>query len=45
MKRIRKQVDQIVERFLVMILGIMVINVLWQVFTRFFTSSPERIYR
>ena len=41
MKRIRKQVDQIVERFLVMILGIMVINVLWQVFTRFFTSSPS----
>ena len=41
MKRIRKQVDQIVEHFLVMILGIMVINVLWQVFTRFFTSSPS----
>lgn len=34
-------VDRIVERFLTAILGIMVINVLWQVFTRFFTDSPS----
>ena len=41
MKQIRQQVDQIVERVLILILVVMVFNVLWQVFTRFFTSSPS----
>ena len=41
MKQIRIQIDKIVERLLVLILSVMVINVLWQVFTRFFTSNPS----
>lgn len=41
MKQIRMQIDKIVERLLVLILGVMVLNVLWQVFTRFFTSNPS----
>ncbi len=41
MKKIRASVDKIVERLLIAILGIMVLNVLWQVFTRFFTDTPS----
>ena len=41
MKKIRTTVDKIVERLLIAILGIMVLNVLWQVFTRFFTDTPS----
>ena len=41
MKKIRTSVDKIVERLLIAILGIMVLNVLWQVFTRFFTDTPS----
>jgi len=41
MKKIRSSVDKIVERLLIAILGIMVLNVLWQVFTRFFTDTPS----
>ena len=41
MKQIRIKVDKIIERFLVLILVGMVLNVIWQVFTRFFTSSPS----
>jgi TRAP-type C4-dicarboxylate transport system permease small subunit len=41
MKKIRTFVDKIVERLLIAILGIMVLNVLWQVFTRFFTDTPS----
>ena len=41
MKQIRIQIDKIVERLLVLILSVMIINVLWQVFTRFFTSNPS----
>ena len=41
MKNSRIFVDRLVESFLVAILGIMVVNVLWQVFTRFFTNSPS----
>ena len=36
MRQIRDQIDKIVERLLVFILMVMVINILWQVFTRFF---------
>ncbi len=41
MKNIRKQVDILVGKVLVVIFTAMVINVLWQVFTRFFTTSPS----
>ncbi|MBL6870731.1 MAG: TRAP transporter small permease [Flavobacteriaceae bacterium] len=41
MKKIRTTVDKIVERLLIAILGIMLLNVLWQVFTRFFTDTPS----
>ena len=41
MKKIRTTVDKIVERLLIAMLGIMVLNVLWQVFTRFFTDTPS----
>ena len=41
MKPIRIKVNKIIERFLVLILVGMVLNVIWQVFTRFFTSSPS----
>ncbi|MDA0793275.1 MAG: TRAP transporter small permease [Bacteroidetes bacterium] len=41
MKAIRATIDKIVERVLILILSVMVINVLWQVFTRFFTSTPS----
>ena len=40
MKQIRIKVNKIIERFLVLILVGMVLNVIWQVFTRYFTSSP-----
>ena len=41
MKKIRVSIDKIIEWALIAILGIMVINVLWQVFTRFFTATPS----
>jgi TRAP-type C4-dicarboxylate transport system permease small subunit len=41
MKQIRIKVNKIIERFLVLILVGMVLNVIWQVFTRFFTSVPS----
>ena len=41
MKQIRIKVNKIIERFLVLILLGMVLNVIWQVFTRFLTSSPS----
>ena len=41
MKQIRIKVNKIIEKFLVLILVGMVLNVIWQVFTRFFTSSPS----
>ena len=41
MKQIRIKVNKIIERFLLLILVGMVLNVIWQVFTRFFTSSPS----
>jgi TRAP-type C4-dicarboxylate transport system permease small subunit len=41
MKQIRKKIDRAVEILLVALLSVMVLNVLWQVFTRFFISSPS----
>lgn len=37
----RKKVDKILEIMLISILSIMVINVLWQVFTRFIMGDPS----
>ena len=41
MKQIRIKVNKIIERFLVLILVGMVLNVIWQIFTRFLTYSPS----
>lgn len=41
MKNLRQRIDKWVSTFLIIILSIMVVNVLWQVFTRFFTASPS----
>ncbi|MDG1711298.1 MAG: TRAP transporter small permease [Flavobacteriaceae bacterium] len=41
MKRIRTQVDTLIGNVLILNLGLMVINVLWQVFSRYFTDSPS----
>ncbi|WP_335964423.1 TRAP transporter small permease [Galbibacter sp. PAP.153] len=38
---IRKKIDLLLGRFLVLIMAIMVINVLWQVFTRYVTGTPS----
>jgi TRAP-type C4-dicarboxylate transport system permease small subunit len=37
----RKAVDFILSRLLVFLMGVMVVNVLWQVFTRFVLQSPS----
>jgi len=41
MKKIRTSIEKIIEWVLISLLGIMVINVLWQVFSRFVTSNPS----
>ncbi|MGB5437379.1 MAG: TRAP transporter small permease [Maribacter sp.] len=38
---LRKRIDKILGRTLVVIMSIMVINVLWQVFTRYVTGDPS----
>lgn len=38
---IRKKVDLLLEKLLVLIMAVMVINVLWQVFTRFVMGAPS----
>ncbi|MBD0851701.1 TRAP transporter small permease [Maribacter arenosus] len=38
---LRKRIDKILGRTLVVIMSIMVINVLWQVFTRYVTGNPS----
>lgn len=38
---LRKQIDKILGRTLVVIMAIMVVNVLWQVFTRYVTGNPS----
>lgn len=37
----RKKIDSILSRSLVAIMGLMVLNVLWQVFTRFVLGEPS----
>lgn len=39
--RLRKQIDNILARFLVLIMAVMVLNVLWQVASRFLLGSPS----
>ena len=41
MKQIRSQLDKIIEILLVSILSAMVINVIWQIITRYFSASPS----
>ncbi|UCH62736.1 MAG: TRAP transporter small permease [Fidelibacterota bacterium] len=41
LKRIRFYVDKVLEWLLIVIMGVMVINVLWQVFTRFIIKNPS----
>lgn len=38
---LRKRIDKILGKTLVIIMSIMVINVLWQVFTRYVTGNPS----
>ena len=38
---LRKKIDRIVGNALVIIMGVMVINVLWQVFTRYIVGTPS----
>ncbi|WP_228852571.1 TRAP transporter small permease [Aegicerativicinus sediminis] len=39
----RKKIDNILGKMLVVIMGVMVINVLWQVFTRYIVGSPSSV--
>lgn len=41
MNTIRPKIDLILSRILIIIMGIMVINVLWQVFSRYISGSPS----
>ncbi|WP_299108321.1 TRAP transporter small permease [uncultured Winogradskyella sp.] len=38
---VRKNIDSILSKLLILIMGIMVVNVLWQVFTRFIVGTPS----
>ncbi|WP_291864839.1 TRAP transporter small permease [Maribacter sp.] len=38
---LRKKVDRILGKVLAIIMGVMVVNVLWQVFTRFIVGTPS----
>src|SRR5690554_2369859 len=39
--KLRKQIDYVLERTLILIMAVMVVNVLWQVFSRYVTGSPS----
>lgn len=41
LSRIKSRVDHVLEVVLVAVMGIMVVNVLWQVFTRFVLDDPS----
>lgn len=41
MNNLRLKIDKILSKVLVVIMGIMVINVLWQVFTRYIVGDPS----
>ena len=39
--KLRTQIDSILEKILVVIMSLMVINVLWQVFSRYVMANPS----
>lgn len=41
MRKLRAKINNFLEKILVTILSAMVINVLWQVFSRYFTNNPS----
>jgi TRAP-type C4-dicarboxylate transport system permease small subunit len=41
MQRIRSSIDQILKWMVIVLMGVMVLNVLWQVFTRFVLRDPS----
>lgn len=43
MSKIKKYVDKVIEYLLVVLMAVMVLNVLWQVFSRFILNSPSSI--
>ena len=41
MKKIKTYLDRVIEKRLITIFGLMVINVIWQVITRYFSENPS----
>ena len=41
MKKIKTYLDRVIEKLLITIFGLMVINVIWQVITRYFRENPS----
>jgi len=41
MKKIKAYLDRVIEKLLITIFGLMVINVIWQVITRYFSENPS----
>ena len=41
MKKIKTYLDRVIEKILITIFGLMVINVIWQVITRYFSENPS----
>ena len=41
MKKIKTYLDRVIEKLLITIFGLMVINVIWQVITRYFGENPS----
>ena len=39
--KLRSQIDSVLEKILVIIMSSMVINVLWQVFSRYILTNPS----
>jgi TRAP-type C4-dicarboxylate transport system permease small subunit len=39
--KLRSSIDRILGNILILIMGVMVVNVLWQVFSRYFLGSPS----
>ena len=41
MKKIKTYLDRVIEKILITIFGLMVVNVIWQVITRYFSENPS----
>lgn len=41
MKKIKTYLDRVIEKLLITIFGLMVINVIWQIITRYFSENPS----